>query len=81
MAVIDATATVGIVDGRVAMSAEGDVSIILDAPDNQPLSEAETHATLRVVGDDYRASVELDAAALNALTDALAATAETEVDA
>lgn len=81
MSVTDATATVGIVDDRVAMSADGDVSVILESPDNQPLSRAETHATLRVVGDDYRASVELDGDALDALTDALADVQEGDTDA
>jgi len=81
MPVTDATATVGIVDDRVAMSADGDVSVILESPDTQPLSEGETHATLRVVGDDYRASVELDTDALAALTDALADAQEGDVDA
>ena len=76
MQVIDATATVGIVDDRVAMNADGDVSIYLKTPEHQPLSAAETHATLRVVGDDYRAEVELDADALEAVTDALAAAQE-----
>jgi len=81
MPVTDATATVGIVDDRVGMSADSDASVILESPDTQPLSEAETHATLQVVGDDYRASVELDADALDALTDALADVQEGDADA
>jgi len=72
MPVADATATVGIVDGRLATTADGDVSIYLETPDHQPLSAGETHATLRVVGEDYRAEVELDADALDAVTTALA---------
>lgn len=71
MDVTDATATVGIVDDRMAVTADGDVSLYLETPDHQPLSAVETHATLRVVGDDYRAAVELDADALDALTTAL----------
>ena len=76
--ITDATATVGIVDGRLAMTADGDVSIYLETPDHQPLSAGETHATLRVVGEDYRAEVELDAEALDAVTRALAAVQEGE---
>lgn len=67
----DATAEVAIVDGRVAMSADGDVDLYLNTPDHKPLSKTETHATLRVVGDDYRAEVELDAEAVDALADAV----------
>lgn len=72
MTVADATATVRIVDGRMAMTADGDVSIYLETPDHHPLSAGETHATLRVVGEDYRTEVELDADALDAVTTALA---------
>ena len=71
MQVTDATATVGIVDGRMAMTADGDVDVYLETPDQRPLSESGTHATLRVAGDDYRAEVELDGVALRALTDEL----------
>lgn len=80
MPVTDAAATVGIVDDRVAMTADGDVSVYLETPDHQPLSAGETHATLRVVGDDYRASVELDAGALDELTAALADAQEVDAD-
>lgn len=73
MSVTDAVATVGIVDGRVSMSAESDVEIYLETPDGQPLSRAERHATLRVVGDDSRVEVELDADALDALAEELTA--------
>jgi hypothetical protein len=67
----DVAATVAIVDGRIAMSADGDADLQVDAVDYTPLSAAETHATLRVVGEDYRASIELDADDLAALQDAL----------
>jgi len=63
--------TVGIVDGRVAMSADGDAHLYVDEPDHRPLSRREPHATLRVEGEDYRAELTLDAAALDAVMDAL----------
>lgn len=80
MNVTDATATVGIVDDRISMMAEGEVNVYLNTPDCQPLSRDETHATLRVSGDDYRAKVELDAAQLDALVDELTAAQQGETD-
>jgi hypothetical protein len=78
MPTAEATATLSIVDGRVAMSAEGDVDLYLETPANRPLTDIETHATLRVVGDDFRGAVDLDAAALDALADALSRTQDTD---
>jgi len=66
-------ATVGIVDGRVAMSADGDTELYVDIPEHRPLSGGERHATLRLSGDDYRGSVELDADDVEWLQAALAA--------
>ncbi|AKU09896.1 hypothetical protein [Haloferax gibbonsii] len=71
MKVSDADATVAIVDGRVAMNADGDVSVYVQAPDAQPLTEDETHARLRFVGEGYRGEVEFDADALEGAIDAL----------
>jgi hypothetical protein len=59
-AIDDVDATLSIVDGRVAMSADGGATLHLKTPDPAPLSRNETRFTLRVVGDDYRAEVELD---------------------
>jgi len=67
----DVDATVGIADGRVAMSADLETPLRLETPDQRPLSSAETHATLRLVGDDVRVRIELDGEALDALADAL----------
>ena len=60
---------VGITDGRVSMSAQDDATLYVNTPDRQPLAGIETHATLRVKGDDYQATIELThdgAAALHA---------------
>ena len=72
----DADTMVGIVDGRVAMTADGDADVYVDTPRRQPLGAGETHATIRIVGDDYRSKVELDADDCELLLDALAAVAD-----
>jgi len=59
--------SVGIVDDRVAMSAEGDATLAFGTPDVTPLSRAQEVATIRIAGEDYRAEIELDADALDAL--------------
>lgn len=65
-----ANATLSVSDGRVSMVVDdADAGLYFDTPDRGPLSKAETHATIRVTGDDYDASIELDAAALDALAD------------
>lgn len=63
--------TVGIVDGRVAMSADGEADLYVEGRDHTPLSLDEPHVTLRVEGDDYRAEVKLDGRDLDALVDDL----------
>lgn len=63
--------TVGVVDGRVAMSADGEAMLYIDSRDHTPLRLAETHATLRVEGDDFRAEFDLDGRDLDAFIDAL----------
>jgi hypothetical protein len=67
----DPDTTLSIVDGRVAMSADGDATLRLSWPDHTPLSGAETHATLKLSGEDFRAEVELTAEELDALGDAV----------
>ena len=67
----DVDTAAAIVDGRVAMTADGDADLLVETPDRQPLSAIETHATLRVSGDDYRAEIDLDADDLEWLVDAL----------
>lgn len=64
--------TVGIVDGRVAMSADGDAQLRVESPEHRPLSRIERHATLRVSGTDYRAKLELNAHQLDCLFGELA---------
>jgi|GEM_PF-5501062 len=64
--------TLGIVDDRVAMSADVDADIYLDRPDARPLSSGETHATLRISGEDASVAIELDHDDLEAVADALA---------
>jgi len=67
----EANTTLSIVDGRVAMSADGDASVRLSSPDQTPPSAIETHATLQVSGDDFRVEVEFDGAELDSLADAV----------
>lgn len=57
----DVDAMVGITDDRVAMTAEGEATVYVAVPDRQPLAALETHATLRVRGEDWRSTIELDA--------------------
>lgn len=63
----DVEATVGIVDGRVAMSADVETGLYFETPDATPLSKSEPHATLRVAGEDVRAEIDVDVGVLNAL--------------
>ena len=74
----DVDATVGVVEGRVAMSAQVSDTLRVEAPDHRPLSAAEPHATLRVVADDVRLVVDLDGHGLDALADALGAARDGE---
>lgn len=53
-------ATVGIVDGRVAMSAQVTDQLRVEHPERTPLSTREVHLTLRVVDDDVRVVLDLD---------------------
>jgi hypothetical protein len=62
-------------DGRVSMSLSGLLSLHVETPRNEPLSNIETQATI-VVSDpkadpDNRAEIELDAEALDHLVDEL----------
>lgn len=66
-----ADATVGIVDGRVSMSAQVETALRVETPDRTPLSTPEPHLTLRVAGDDVRAVIDLDGEGLDALADAI----------
>lgn len=69
---LSAEATLAIVDGRVSMSADGDVDLYVETPDHKPLAKCERHATIRVVGDDFRAEIELDAEETDLVADLLA---------
>jgi len=70
-AIEDADVTVGIVDGRVSMSAQVDTELRVQTPDHTPLSTHEPHLTLRVADEDVRAVVDLDGEGLDALADAI----------
>jgi len=64
--------TTGIVDDRVAMSADlDDFEVRVLVPEPDPLSATETHLALAVKGDGVRASIELDAEGVDALADAI----------
>jgi len=67
----DVRTEVGIVDDRVAMSADVDADLSVKLPEATPLSEIEPHAKLLLSGDDVRVSIELDGKALDALADAI----------
>jgi len=67
---VDATA--GIVDGRVAMSAQVTTDLRVGAPERTPLSVHEPHLELRVVSDDVRVVLDLNGDGLEQLADALA---------
>jgi hypothetical protein len=67
----DIDATVAIVDGRVSMTANAEAELRLEVTEPEPLTEAETHASLYFIDDDVRASIDLDAEALDALADAI----------
>lgn len=64
-------ATVGLVDGRVSMSAQVTTELRVETPDHTPLSSAEPHLALRIAADDVRVVLELDGAGLDALADAI----------
>ena len=67
---VDATA--GIVDGRVAMSAQVTADLRIGTPERTPLSVHEPHLALRVASDDVRVVLDLDGDGLKQLADALA---------
>jgi len=55
--------------------------VYVNRPVNTPLSTAETHATLNVVTDDGRVTVELNGETLDALADALYRTQQSHANA
>lgn len=67
----EAKAIIGIVDGRIGVNAEIETPIRVETPNQPPLSELETHATLYLAADDARVAVDLDAEGLDALVDDL----------
>jgi len=71
-----ADVTVGIVDGRVSMSAQVDADLAVETPDHTPLSAAEPHLTLRVADSDVRVVIDLNGPALDALADVVQAAAD-----
>jgi len=64
--------TVGIVDGRMGVSAQTTADLRVGAPDRRPLSTHEVHLELRVGSDDIRVVLDLDGDARGQLVDALA---------
>lgn len=69
--IADGRTQLHIKDGRVEMSVDGQGTLHVQTADHKPLSKAERHLTLKVVGDDVVASIDLDAAGLDALADAV----------
>jgi hypothetical protein len=67
----DVDASVGLVDGRVAMSADVEGTLRIQTPEHTPLSTSEPHLTLRVATDDVRVEITLDGADLDGLADAI----------
>jgi hypothetical protein len=71
----DVDAALHLEDGRVTMAASVTKPLRVDTPDTTPLASIQTHATLRLGGQDAWATVDLDrdqlAALHSALTDAL----------
>ena len=69
----DVDTTVGVVDGRVSMSAQVTGPVRVETPDHTPLSTCEPHLTLRVATDDVRVVLDFDGDELDALAAALKA--------
>jgi hypothetical protein len=71
----DVDTALHIEDGRVSMQASVTKPLRVDTPDGTPLASIQTHATLRLGGQDAWATVDLDRDQLAdlhaALTDAL----------
>jgi hypothetical protein len=80
-AVEDVDASIEVQDGRLTMTAGGETTAYVSGPDRQPLGAGETHAVVRVAGDDCEATVALDRAQLDALIDALVHAREAPDDA
>jgi hypothetical protein len=74
-------ASIEVQDGRLTMTAAGETTAYVAGPDRQPLGAGETHAVLRVAGDDCEATVELDRSQLDGLIDALVHAREAPDDA
>ncbi|MFB6237560.1 MAG: hypothetical protein ABEH81_04230 [Halopenitus sp.] len=60
-----------IVDGRITVSATGESSLYVSAPEQRPLGSDETHLRLKVAGNGTETVVELDADALDELSNAI----------
>lgn len=60
-------------EGKLTMSQTSQFRLSVTHPRRQPLSEIETHATVKLSGEESHASVELDAEALDHLIDELRA--------
>ena len=67
----NAGASASITDGRVSMAVEGEADLYLKAPEHDPLSVGERHATLEVAGDGVAVEVGLDGVDLEAFADAV----------
>lgn len=67
----DVAAGVTVSEGRIEMTARDDADLYVSVPDLAPLSETEVHATLHLEGDEFGATVKLDADALETLAAAL----------
>jgi len=58
-------------DGRIEMSGDGDVRVIIEAMGRTPLSLGEQHATVSLYGDGFSATLRLDGRELDGLADAV----------
>lgn len=67
----DIDATVGIVDGRVGMTADVETELYVEEMEPKPLTKTETHTSIYFAEDGVRVSIDLDAEALDALADAI----------
>jgi len=67
----DVSVEAELIDGKLSMTTATDATLRIKAPDHQPLSAVEPHLELYVATADTRISLELDAAELDALADAI----------
>jgi len=72
---------VAVRDGRVLLEAADDASLYIDVPTHRPLGANEPHATIRIEGDGYSATITLDAEGVDGIADILHGVQEGDFDA